>query len=180
MAQVYAFTDQNGETRLFAEIHPDPAGTPFNGGTITNELAVSPAATTNGSLTVTSPDHEATGSKVLALSNADLDDLCSIYTDGRVTFLNESSLNTEALIVVDGGPLPSTAFIVAGARNTSIGGVGTGGYLKMRSVNAAPADASLLAGDVALWLDATNGAAKLMVKAKQLDGTVRTGSLALT
>lgn len=44
---------------------------------------------------------------------------------------------------------------------------------------AAPADAELAASEMALWFDATNGAAKLMVKAKQADGTVRTGSLAL-
>lgn len=38
MAQVYQFVDDNGVTRLFAEIVPDPAGTPFNGGTITQTL----------------------------------------------------------------------------------------------------------------------------------------------
>jgi hypothetical protein len=48
------------------------------------------------------------------------------------------------------------------------------------AVVAAPADSSLAAGQVALWLDATNGAAKLMIKAKQADGTVRTGSVTLT
>lgn len=52
------------------------------------------------------------------------------------------------------------------------------GYFMMRKT-AAPADADLVAGEAALWLDATNGAAKLMVKAKQADGTVRTGSVAL-
>jgi hypothetical protein len=40
MAQVYQFVDDNGVTRLFAEIQPDPAGTPFNGGTITTGLTV--------------------------------------------------------------------------------------------------------------------------------------------
>lgn len=43
----------------------------------------------------------------------------------------------------------------------------------------APADADLANGEMALWFDPTNGAAKLMVKAKQTDGTVRTGELAL-
>lgn len=45
--------------------------------------------------------------------------------------------------------------------------------------NAAPADASLAAGQMALWFDSTNGASKLMIKAKQADGTVKTGSVAL-
>lgn len=52
------------------------------------------------------------------------------------------------------------------------------GYFMTRKV-AAPADADLAASEVSLWLDATNGAAKLMIKAKQADGTVRTGSVAL-
>lgn len=46
--------------------------------------------------------------------------------------------------------------------------------------NAAPPDASLAAGQMALWLDDTDGAAKLMIKAKQADGTVRTGEVALS
>jgi len=46
-------------------------------------------------------------------------------------------------------------------------------------VHAAPADADLNAGDMALWFDQTPGASKLMVKVKDSGGTVRTGSLAL-
>lgn len=44
---------------------------------------------------------------------------------------------------------------------------------------AAPPDADLAAGEAAMWFDSTNGAAKIMWKAKQADGTVRTGSVAL-
>jgi hypothetical protein len=44
---------------------------------------------------------------------------------------------------------------------------------------AAPADASLNANEVALWFDATNGSAKLMIKAKQANGTVVVGEIAL-
>lgn len=46
--------------------------------------------------------------------------------------------------------------------------------------NSAPADSELAAGEMALWFDPTNGAAKLMIKAKTADGTVRTGSVSLT
>lgn len=53
-----------------------------------------------------------------------------------------------------------------------------GGFVT--AVHAAPADANLAAGDMAIWFDQTNGAAKLMIKAKQADGTVRTGSVALS
>jgi hypothetical protein len=48
------------------------------------------------------------------------------------------------------------------------------------AANAAPADGTLNAGDCALWFDKTNGASKLMVKAKQADGAVKTGQVALS
>ena len=46
--------------------------------------------------------------------------------------------------------------------------------------NAAPADGELTAGDVALWFDQTNGAAKLMLKGKTANGTVVTGNVPLS
>lgn len=52
------------------------------------------------------------------------------------------------------------------------------GYFTTRKT-AAPADAELASGELALWFDATNGAAKLMVKAKETGGTVRTATVAL-
>lgn len=57
------------------------------------------------------------------------------------------------------------------------------GLTELRPViigTSAPADDLLSAGQCALWFDATNGAAKLMIKAKQANGTVRTGSVNLT
>jgi hypothetical protein len=51
----------------------------------------------------------------------------------------------------------------------------TAGGVVLRS-NVAPADADIPVQGAALWFDPTNGAAKLMVKAKQSDGTVKTGS----
>jgi hypothetical protein len=56
--------------------------------------------------------------------------------------------------------------------------VSVGGYLLIKT-HAAPADAALAAGECALWFDQTNGAAKLMVKAKQADGAVKTAAVAL-
>jgi hypothetical protein len=43
----------------------------------------------------------------------------------------------------------------------------------------APADGALSATSCSLWLDATPGATKLMIKAKDSNGTVRTGSVNL-
>jgi hypothetical protein len=48
------------------------------------------------------------------------------------------------------------------------------------AVNAAPADSELNAGEMAIWFDSTNGASKLMVKAKSANGTVVVGNVALT
>lgn len=52
------------------------------------------------------------------------------------------------------------------------------GYIVV-SLHAAPADAALNAGDLALWFDQTDGAGKLMVKAKTANGTVATAAVAL-
>jgi hypothetical protein len=46
-------------------------------------------------------------------------------------------------------------------------------------VTTVPADDALVASELLLWFDDTNGAAKLKVKAKQADGTVKTASVAL-
>jgi hypothetical protein len=53
------------------------------------------------------------------------------------------------------------------------------GYFTTRKTTA-PADAELVAGEAAYWLDATNGAAKFKIKAKQANGTVVAGEVALT
>lgn len=57
--------------------------------------------------------------------------------------------------------------------------VSVGGYLMTR-VTTVPADGDLAASECALWFDDTNGAGKLMVKAKTANGTVVTGEVALT
>jgi hypothetical protein len=56
--------------------------------------------------------------------------------------------------------------------------VNQNGFL-LTAKTAAPADAELVNGEMATWLDATIGATKAMFKAKDTAGTVRTGSLAL-
>lgn len=56
--------------------------------------------------------------------------------------------------------------------------VSENGYFTTRK-NVVPADAELVAGEAAYWLDSTNGACKFMIKAKQADGTVRTAAVAL-
>lgn len=96
-------------------------------------------------------------------------------------------------IEVDGrlrGPVSATAAATAygfiGDTDTglfrkaaNITGLAAGAVAQLFSGNAAPADGDLAAGDIGLWFDKTNGAGKLMVKAKTTDGTVVAGSLAL-
>lgn len=53
------------------------------------------------------------------------------------------------------------------------------GALITRRVSV-PADSDLVASSVAIWLDDTPGSTKLMIKAKDSGGTVRTGSVNLT
>lgn len=55
----------------------------------------------------------------------------------------------------------------------------TGVFLVV-AAGAAPADAAVSANQAFLWFDPTNGAAALNVKAKQANGTVKTGTLAVT
>lgn len=72
---------------------------------------------------------------------------------------------TGALIIVAGGPADFAAV-----------------YFNSPPVVAytsAPADALINPGDAALWFDKTNGASKLMIKARSADGTLVTGSVAL-
>jgi hypothetical protein len=67
VAQVYQFVDENGVTRLFAEIQPDPTGTPFNGGTITGALAIDVAS---GSSTALTAEPNGANTPIAALNRA--------------------------------------------------------------------------------------------------------------
>jgi hypothetical protein len=58
------------------------------------------------------------------------------------------------------------------------GTVTENGYFTTRKTSA-PADAELIAGELAWWFDSSNGAAKAVFKGKSADGTVVTGEVAL-
>lgn len=77
-------------------------------------------------------------------------------------------------------PLASSSLATKGYVDTGDAvAIDSDGYFHTSKV-AAPADGSLSAGEVKLWFDDTNGAAKLMIKGKSADGTVVTGSVTLT
>src|SRR5206468_11585090 len=77
---------------------------------------------------------------------------------------------------------PGTPNYLMQAQNGSnaASGIRGSGHLTMRNVVAALADASIQNSEVTLWLDDTPGATKLMVKAKDSGGTVRSAAIALT
>jgi hypothetical protein len=206
MAQVYQFVDDNGVTRLFAEIVPDPAGTPFNGGTITSELIVDTAATTGQAL-------ELTGTRTTQQPVFKIDyphQTVSIDSDGVVAIGSDDTLD----VTLQGTSSPARLHVAsdqtnrcdtdlrtdAGVRTTAVGSglalmevVNANGDNVFRAItfagsaedalvfkiNAAPADGELAAGECALWFDQTDGAGKLMVKAKTANGTVVTAAIAL-
>ncbi len=112
---------------------------------------------------------------------------------GLGTFLSIGSLDSKAVLTADTENSGVAAkAIVARGKSGQTGSLlevqdnaeaimsrfDKAGYFMTRKV-AAPADADIAAGEMALWFDSTNGAAKLMVKAKQADGTVRTAQVAL-
>lgn len=72
----------------------------------------------------------------------------------------------------------SAGFLAQTGGGANVAGMNQDGIFT--SKNAAPVDANVANGQAFFWLDATPGATKLMVKAKDSGGTVRTGSLALT
>lgn len=59
-------------------------------------------------------------------------------------------------------------------------GTSNNGHAVIAGDNAAIADSGLQAGHLNIWLDDTDGACKVKFKAKQADGTVRMGEVALT
>jgi len=57
--------------------------------------------------------------------------------------------------------------------------LGTANHHSLWKTAADPGATVLAASQFTLWLDSTNGACKLMVRAKQADGTSRTATIAL-
>ncbi len=88
-----------------------------------------------------------------------------------------SQMGFEGGIVNVSGSVISGSNVIASSSG-SFGGTVEAAYLRV-TANSAPADSSLDAGEVAMWFDKTDGAAKLMFKAKQANGTVKTGSVAV-
>jgi hypothetical protein len=88
VAQVYRFTDENGQVRLFAEIAPEPAGT-FNGGTITTPLTIDVGSlATAGGIEITGTS----GANVKRLGVDFLHTLLSLTGDGVLDLSSDDTM----------------------------------------------------------------------------------------
>lgn len=144
----------------------------FNGGTITRELTVDRSGDTSGGNLL-----ELTAENATAGSGIDL--FVDAYGDLSITGKagNSAAVTVQTDPTTGQGSLASAGVSFldsAGVTLASLDARGVG-----INVHAAPADASLLNGECVVWFDDTNGASKLMIKAKSANGTVVTGSVTL-
>lgn len=169
-----------------------------NGGSLPDEWTVAD----NGGLTVNGSDSPVIMStKVASDPSASVE--CSVIDNGATTDaavsavgfggsastqLYASNGSAEGTSVAINGEGWIALFTKAGKRalelwddvgNTLLGGTTVTGA-PMIGVTAAPADGDLAAGQVSLWFDDTDGAAKLMIKGKSANGTVVVGEVPLT
>jgi hypothetical protein len=177
------------------------SGGSFNGGTITAPLTIADATPTTTPLTITGGD----GSGIRLFSLTGPHTAVTMDDDGSYIFAGDDvpgltvrgTGNSAANLQCDTNNVTAstvTASTSAGLTVTAKNHDANSGIqfqdegtTKMRAnvagftimYHAAPADGDLAAGDCALWFDQTNGASKLMVKAKQADGTVKTAAIAL-
>lgn len=177
-------------------------GAAFNGGTITNPLAIHPGAG-NAGLVIVGVD----GGSTKLIDASALHSIFTVDSDGGFVFSSDDGAGltvhgagSSANLSVSDDQASSNAVsmstsALAAAINILPQGTAVTGLrqentlgdpvLETRPIgvviltHAAPADGTLAAGECNLWFDQTNGAAKLMVKAKQADGTVRTAAVAL-
>jgi hypothetical protein len=93
----------------------------------------------------------------------------------------EANATTEEQVVIEQYPAQTTDMVslVTDTKAAILSRFNKDGYFMTRKT-AAPADADIATSEMALWFDNTAGAAKLMIKAKDSGGTVRTGSVSLT
>jgi len=160
-------------------INPDPSGTP------TDDSLVVKAQLNDGSATpVRIADYH--GVDVWTMDNLGQVTATKSEFRGNASLLADGSAYFQGNTTPDGAALEvraqdatHDAVIVLGSTGPAGLRLDHSGYLILK-LTSAPADAALAANECALWFDPTNGASKLMVKAKQADGTVRAASIALS
>jgi hypothetical protein len=132
----------------------------FDGGTITQPLFLESAAT------------GADATQLMDVTNGDATEL--LYADSAGSWIFTGDASQAASLSFNS----TLGTLFAAFTGTDVVQV-TQRAIFVLARTTAPADASLAAGQCALWLDDTNGASKFMVKAKSANGTVVTGSVTL-
>lgn len=149
----------------------------FNGGTITEPLEINVADNTEKPLLITTPDVvfqlDPAGGNYMEL------DIYGVGFSPYLVLAEQGQVSTVSLNLGGDGEAISRggnfqAITSAGAHVAEVGQRGV-----VISRNTAPANGDLVAGQVALWFDKTDGAAKLKLKGKSANGTVVQGEVAL-
>ena len=121
-------------------------------------------------------------------ASIDGDGVYTFASDDEAQLIVEGTGNSRAFIQAVNTPTVTQASMFAGpsggqinvtdATNADVAEIS---YILgvMTALHSAPADIDINSGMACLWFDQTNGASKLMVKAKSANGTVVTGSVAL-
>lgn len=104
----------------------------------------------------------------------------SVIPDGSIALGGSLGAFTSLIALnLDAGSLGDFLYIFqSGGGFPTLLRVSHGGYLGIQT-HSAPADGDVQTGEAMLWFDQTNGAGKIMIKAKTADGTVVTGSVSL-
>lgn len=108
---------------------------------------------------------------------------------GRISVFAEDNSTARFSILGESAAIPTFAVKADAAQSDSLISALSSAGVKLTHLNksgyfmtrlhAAPADADVATGEVALWFDQTIGATKLMVKGKDSGGTVRTATIAM-
>jgi hypothetical protein len=150
-------------------------GLPVSGGTLTGPLVIATPGANDTALTILQTAAQvANDNQQIDLQDNLGDHLASIGGAGDYTM--EGQIAGAGTLWVLG---VSRTFAVNDHTGTTKWSVFEVDGAQRIEAHAAPASTDLSAGQCALWFDQTNGASKLMVKAKSANGTVVTGSLAL-
>lgn len=149
----------------------------FTGGTINEPLQIEVSDPAETALTIQLPTDAGDEDAVqFAMIDENGIPIVRFFADGGAVFnavqwggefLCQLAANRDFKVFTDGSP----ALLVGGDGLTRLKPIVT--------QTSAPDDSALASGQVALWFDQTDGAAKLKIKGKSADGTVVSGEVAL-
>jgi hypothetical protein len=154
-------------------------GGTFDGGTITQPLDV--RATNNSPYIRMRTAGTTYGATLLSTETSDTSQHVTLAAAGAGTLIASggAAAATDIAAFLSANPGQSVDILsITNSGGSEQSGFNKNGYFYTNR-HTAPADAELAAGQLLLWFDQTNGAAKLMAKGKTADGTVVAASVAM-